>query len=1332
MRPGDTGFSNLFYQFRDNIMRVDPVYFCAKYLMVDGKPLQLEGTGYKPFADIYRYIGLKAIEPDAKPVVLVKGRQVGATTMAAALECYFTACGLFGNNERPPMRLIHLFPTLSLAAAYTKDKLDPIIGQAKPVPGTLKSNGLPKSFMEAKLDSANPSNNSMHFKKFSQGNQIWIESTGLDGDRIRGRQLCLETEIPTPDRGFIKLKDLKQGDRLFDENGNICNVTKLHPINNSPESYRITFDDGTQIDACAEHLWLTHTRRDRINIKNKGKTNPKIKNTKKILETLMIGNESNHSIPLCSPVKYPKQSFDLDPYILGLWLGDGSRYGNIETADCEVLQGYDYRIVKSSIGQGGSFCSPGKVSKSNSYRIIGLTTALKNLGLIDNPGAGRRNRGDFGFYKKRIPKQYLHSSFEQRLSLLQGLMDSDGSCSSDGRCEWVQCESRKDLFDDVQELVNSLGIKTSSIKCESWRYNVRYQDRYRLQFYTTLPVFKLNRKLQNLKIKLTKSNKRFIKNIEQIESKPMRCISVDSPSHLYLVTKSFIPTHNTTDGAFFDECFPYNQLIKTDIGKVKIGKLYDMWSKNKDLPLILTYNEELKDFEYNKITKAWKRDKRDLCLVKLNNRKIKCTPEHPFLTTKGWVKANNLSPGDLVLTSPTKAIQISKHLNDDQYQVVLGSFLGDGHLSSHGSSRYRLREVHGMSQARYCKWKAKLLGSSTTLIESNGFSQKPAVCFSSRLFGIDNKFPKIKSVCPQWVLNDLDARGLAIWFMDDGTKSGVINTCSFDEGSQKRIVEKLKSFGIDSEYRWYPVKNKKQSGYFSIYINKNGRKRLFDLIGPYIHEDLLYKLDSGDYTKYEWNNSFEKSGLIPVKSVEALNKKEIVYDIEVENNHNFIACSVRNAKDDSGVIVHNCQDMPDIAIGAVTKILAQSRYGARGEGVQVYFGTPKTKGGSYWEMWQNSSQNYFHLRCEKCGKYFPLYRPDIRWEDVWIYGQTVKCTECGCEQDKLEAQERGKWIPLNNPDETDFVGYHINQLYIPGFMRETIDKAKPERNPINTERIYMNEVLGEFYDGEGGTITTEEIREKCIDKGRFMQKYILPEQGKRVYAGFDWGQRGALEQMVGRGAKKGGSYSCAAIITVEGNIFNVEFATRLKKPDPNYKESTVEEMFRRYNLTLAIGDIGDAYDLTHRLQRTYDEKFLASRASHRVVGHVKYSRDEWPKTVVFEKDYYISEILGLLKEGRIKFPGGSLHRLEWLIEHCASMDIKVTKDKSGEPIKKYVKGSGANDGLMALLNAYLAWKFDVTQGFSIANPLHMKYEIAQEAKPVQAVIGYIPRMSGRG
>src|SRR5690606_26157254 len=125
-------------------------------------------------------------------------------------------------------------------------------------------------------------------------------------------------------------------------------------------------------------------------------------------------------------------------------------------------------------------------------------------------------------------------------------------------------------------------------------------------------------------------------------------------------------------------------------------------------------------------------------------------------------------------------------------QVMLGSFLGDGHISNHGISRYRLIEQHGMGQYEYTSWKAEMFGAQVSLIEKNGYSQKPAVKFSSKLFGLEREFPKTKTVCPQWVLDDLDEKGLAVWFMDDGTKSGVISTCSFDEDSQKRIVEKFK------------------------------------------------------------------------------------------------------------------------------------------------------------------------------------------------------------------------------------------------------------------------------------------------------------------------------------------------------------------------------------------------------------------------------------------------------------------------------------------------------------------------------------------------------------
>ena len=114
-------------------------------------------------------------------------------------------------------------------------------------------------------------------------------------------------------------------------------------------------------------------------------------------------------------------------------------------------------------------------------------------------------------------------------------------------------------------------------------------------------------------------------------------------------------------------------------------------------------------------------------------------------------------------------------------------------------------------------------------------------------------------------------------------------------------------------------------------------------------------------------------------------------------------------------------------------------------------------------MWQASSQQYYYLGCENCKEHFPLYTPGSDdWEKIWIHGIIVKCRKCGHEQNKLEAQERGKWVALKDPNDRDceMIGFHINQLYMPMFTREDIDKEKPGRHPINTERVYQERSLG--------------------------------------------------------------------------------------------------------------------------------------------------------------------------------------------------------------------------------------------------------------------------------
>jgi hypothetical protein len=372
-------------------------------------------------------------------------------------------------------------------------------------------------------------------KFFIQSNQ----NIFLFGRRGVGKMLDLETELPTPS-GFVKLKNLKVGDQLFDENGNICNIVQLHPIDYSPKSYRVVFDDGNTVNACADHLWITYTKNERTN-----KRLPKIRTTQEILQTLKTGSkQTNHSIRNSLPLNYPEKELPIPPYILGVWLGDGkSDRGNIECADKDIIAqieklGYDTHLLPSSINNG---------SKSSNYRIGKVTEFVDSYGLPHTMYRLSKQLRELNLINnKHIPDIYLRSSYQQRLELLQGLMDTDGCCLKNGKLEF--CNTNANLAFQVYELILSLGIKCRIYCNESWLYDKRCADRYRIYFITKQPVFKLKRKLNNLKKSVnqcTRNTHRYIVDIQPIDPVPMRCITVDSPSHCYLVTRACIPTHNT-------------------------------------------------------------------------------------------------------------------------------------------------------------------------------------------------------------------------------------------------------------------------------------------------------------------------------------------------------------------------------------------------------------------------------------------------------------------------------------------------------------------------------------------------------------------------------------------------------------------------------------------------------------------------------------------------------------------------------------------------------------------------------------------------------------------
>ena len=420
------------------------------------------------------------------------------------------------------------------------------------------------------------------------------------------------------------------------------------------------------------------------------------------------------------------------------------------------------------------------------------------------------------------------------------------------------------------------------------------------------------------------------------------------------------------------------------------------------------------------------------------------------------------------------------------------------------------------------------------------------------------------------------------------------------------------------------------------------------------------------------------------------------------------------------------------AINNSLKVLTQSKYGEPGQGVQVFFGTPLQRGSTYWDMWNASSQQYYHLGCGKCKQHFPLYTPGTNdWEDIWLYGFTVRCTHCGFEQDKKEAVERGKWIGLKDYNDCKYIGFHLNQLYVPTYTKEKIISEKPENNPLSTEKGYQNEVLGEFYHGEATIITQNQVREICGDPGRKFKSGISPNDNFPVFLGIDIGKKNNLEQLIDSNKVKktgGQSYSTAVVIAMTGpQRICVEFATAFKRNDLASKKGLIEEIIRKYSVNLAICDLGYANDLNEVLQTEYGEKFLSSEASgNRVIDHIKFDSDCFPKVIRFERDYWIAELYEQMKKGNVRIPMGSYEQVIMLIQHICSMEIKPSISRSGDITPHYVKGGSPNDFFMALLNAYIAYKFYISKGFKIKNPLLMKNGSKREKPPV--LVGYIPKM----
>ena len=376
----------------------------------------------------------------------------------------------------------------------------------------------------------------------------WLVIAG----RGAGKQLCVDTPIPTPS-GWIKNGDLKAGDKIFDEQGNVCNVIEAHPIKIPKTAYRVKFSDGSYIDADGEHLWTTMTHRTRKQMTRhgikripdnwasyrhpiidsyhnvKGYIGAETLTTEQIKQTFTHGvrKDLNHCIPTTQPLNLPEVDLPIDPYLLGSWLGDGS-------SKEQVIWGHldDIGLIESHAKSLG-YETTRKHDKNNTWcvRIYGLSAQLRSLGVFGN---------------KHVPNIYLRASVEQRLALLQGLMDTDGFQDSK-TAEF--CNTNLRIAEAVYELAVSLGEKPVMKESRAKIYGKDCGEKYRITWrWNRFNPLRMERKRGRLTAPNNQSFKhghRMIVSIEPIDSKPMRCITVDSPSRLYLAGEAMIPTHNT-------------------------------------------------------------------------------------------------------------------------------------------------------------------------------------------------------------------------------------------------------------------------------------------------------------------------------------------------------------------------------------------------------------------------------------------------------------------------------------------------------------------------------------------------------------------------------------------------------------------------------------------------------------------------------------------------------------------------------------------------------------------------------------------------------------------
>ncbi|MGH6792639.1 MAG: LAGLIDADG family homing endonuclease, partial [Methyloceanibacter sp.] len=349
----------------------------------------------------------------------------------------------------------------------------------------------------------------------------------------------LDQPIPTPS-GWTHFGHLEPGDWIFGADGNPCRVIARTDTFNDPNCFEVEFDDGATVTVSSQHRWAVERRtKKRIPGAYKEGIDRRTYRETVLMTTAEIAAlahtpDKRLAIRVNDPLELPDAVLPIDPYVLGVWLGDGTAgHPYITVGD------QDRRALTGLIAATGT-------QVSIKRRPPRATTLRLGSGIVSN-----RTSSDvanalraLGVYRnKQIPPVYLRASASQRLALLQGLMDTDGHCDTRGTATFINTNER--LTDGFCELAHTIGLKprrrqhAATIKGKPYQF---WQVSF--QAYRALPPFRLARKLARCKPGARPNPRRYIVACRKVPSVPMRCIQVDRPDGLYLTGRSMVTTHN--------------------------------------------------------------------------------------------------------------------------------------------------------------------------------------------------------------------------------------------------------------------------------------------------------------------------------------------------------------------------------------------------------------------------------------------------------------------------------------------------------------------------------------------------------------------------------------------------------------------------------------------------------------------------------------------------------------------------------------------------------------------------------------------------------------------